>query len=858
MGDEAPLSDGVVPVKPAVGEPASADGAHTSAGMRHGPPGLEAPSRTGDGKGDWEQKLPGNWLSRIGVVAIVIGLGFLAKLAYDQGLFGPVPQLVVGLVAGAGMLVAGHHWRRRYSAWAQALSGGGIAVLYLSLFLSYALHQLMPLWATFLLMFVVTAGGVAIALRRDSMAVAIIGIVGAFLVPITLGAVDSANGGTLSGSGRNALYIAYVLTLDVGIVWLASLRNWHRFTLLGLGGSLGVFGWWYGTAEPGVSLGSAMGMLTGIFVCFVAATMLYHGLWRRRPEVVDLLLMTLNAAAYFALSYYLLAKDYEGWLGLFGFSVAGLYAVAGYMALLRSEENRRLASFAFGLAMLFLTVAVPLQLRESYASWIAAAWAVEGAALIWVAVRLEMPRLQVWGLGAFGMAMVGLLVLSGGTQQERFLPYYSDTACAFAITVVALFAAAFFLRRQGSGLRPWFLQAMIAMAGFLTVWLFSAEIVSHAQTMIDEAASLPGFGSADVVRNDENARSLALVGLWVAYGLGSLVVGAKKSWGWLRAEAYGMIAAACGLTMVLLNHSHVTIGSGYSWPVLNESFGGFAICIAALCISGYVISRYRGRLHSYEMPISGGALALANILLLWAMSGEVVASLSKSANWEYLLLVAVWCAHGFALTMWGRWGSAPVWRFGGYSLMMAAVGMAVILLNHGRAGLDRANSNAVANLSFIGAVVCICAIYLSAYVVARNGARTVNGEKAVLTVLVFVTHALALFALSSEVLTYVDTTDGKRLGLTLVWAAYGVAVVVVGILGKWRGVRLGGLVVVVVAILKLFVVDTWTLHGGHRVAAYLIVGVLLVAGGFVYHRYGDAIKGFIRDLPAKGAGSSRN
>jgi uncharacterized membrane protein len=456
------------------------------------------------------------------------------------------------------------------------------------------------------------------------------------------------------------------------------------------------------------------------------------------------------------------------------------------------------------------------------------------------------------------LAVVGLFVLSGGVQEARFLPFYSDTACAFAITILSLYAAAFFLRREGSGLQPWFLQAMIAMAGFLMIRLFSAEIVSHAQTMIDDSLAHPGMNSGLNAHSTENWRSLALVVLWAACGLGALVVGAREKWAGLRVEAYGLIAAACGLTMVLLNHSHVTIGSGYSWPVLNESFGGFAVCVVALCISAYVVSRYRGKLHSYEMPISGGALALANVMLLWAISGEVVASLSKSANWEYLLLVAVWCAHGFILTTWGKWKGTPVWRFGGYSLMMAAVGMAVILLNHGRAGLDRANSNAVVNLSFIGAMVCICAIYLSAYVVARNGGKTVNGEKAVLTVLVFVTHALALFALSSEVLTYVDTTDGKSLGLTLVWAAYGVAVVVVGILGKWRGVRLGGLVVVGVAILKLFVVDTWTLHGGHRVAAYLIVGVLLVAGGFVYHRYGDAIKGFIRDLPAKGAGSSRN
>ena len=323
MGDEVPLDDRAMPVKPAVGEAASAEAAHMSTVVRHGPPGLEEPSRPDGGNGDWERMLPGNWLSRIGVVAIVIGLGFLAKLAYDQGLFGPVPQLVAGLVAGVAMLVAGHHWRRRYSAWAQALSGGGIAVLYLSVFSSYAFHQLMPFWVTFLLMFVVTAVGVGIALRRDSMAVAIIGIVGAFLVPITLGAADIGNEDALTGGGRTALHISYVLTLDVGVVWLASLRNWRWMTLLGLAGSLGVFGWWYGTSDPDVSVGAGMGMLTGIFICFVAATMLYHGLWRRRPAVADMLLMTLNAVTYFSLSYYLLARDNESWLGLFGFSLAG-------------------------------------------------------------------------------------------------------------------------------------------------------------------------------------------------------------------------------------------------------------------------------------------------------------------------------------------------------------------------------------------------------------------------------------------------------------------------------------------------------------------------------------------------------
>ena len=115
-------------------------------------------------------------------------------------------------------------------------------------------------------------------------------------------------------------------------------------------------------------------------------------------------------------------------------------------------------------------------------------------------------------------------------------------------------------------------------------------------------------------------------------------------------------------------------------------------------------------------------------------------------------------------------------------------------------GWSGSNSSPVVNYSFGAALVCVCAIYAGCLHDGEGRPEEwISGERAVLTVLVFLAHALALFALSSEVLTYVDTTDGKSLGLTLTWAAFGVAVVVAGIVGKWRGVRLGGLVVVGVA-----------------------------------------------------------
>jgi uncharacterized membrane protein len=151
----------------------------------------------------------------------------------------------------------------------------------------------------------------------------------------------------------------------------------------------------------------------------------------------------------------------------------------------------------------------------------------------------------------------------------------------------------------------------------------------------------------------------------------------------------------------------------------------------------------------------------------------------------------------------------------------------------------------------------VSAVYLAGYLVANHRGKLLSGEKVVLPALIVAANVLSLYALSSEVWTYAGSASGKSMGLTMLWAAYGMVLVVVGLLGKWAWVRLGGLALVAVAVLKLFILDTLTLDDPYRVAAYITLGVLLLAGGFVYHRYADVIKGFIMDRPEKGVGPAR-
>jgi uncharacterized membrane protein len=116
-------------------------------------------------------------------------------------------------------------------------------------------------------------------------------------------------------------------------------------------------------------------------------------------------------------------------------------------------------------------------------------------------------------------------------------------------------------------------------------------------------------------------------------------------------------------------------------------------------------------------------------------------------------------------------------------------------------------------------------------------------------------NLLLLLALSAEIIGAVDNgvisvsgqaaLNTKSLGLSLLWASYGSIGLVAGIVVGWRMVRVGSLVLLAIPILKLFLVDSFALESGYRVAAFLVLGVLLLIGGYLYQRYSETIKSLI-------------
>lgn len=475
----------------------------------------------GDVEREWEQILGGHWLARIGVVALIIGIAFFLKFAFDNNWIGPTGRVILGIVAGLAMLGGGYYWQRRYPILTQALSGEGIAVLYLSIFAAFAIYDLVHFYVAFAFLLLVSVASAALALRYNSMALAIIGIFGAFVAPFLLGTFG-ARGPSDSQAGQAFQLLAYVLVVDLGVLTLSTFRNWHWFRLLALLCSLAAFGAWYGEFESEVGPIAAEVGLTLIFIIFVGATSLFHIIWRRIPQDFDYALMVINAAAYYGISYGLLRGDFRVWLGGFSLLLAIFYGCLAYTVLKRGIENVRLGYFALSIALVFLTVAIPVQLGNR--AWTTVAWAAEGIILMWLSFTLRMPRLRWYGYAVFFSTAVRLLFFDHIVDVRTFQPVLNERFLAFLVSIAALYLTGYLLRQKRGALQDWEERAasvypvFFVAANFFSLWILSAEVINYFDT------------------------SLALTILWAVYAVIILVVGILKQWRPVRLWALALLA----------------------------------------------------------------------------------------------------------------------------------------------------------------------------------------------------------------------------------------------------------------------------------------------------------------------------
>jgi len=174
---------------------------------------------------DWEQLIGVKMFSAVAGIALVLAAVFFLRYSIDHGWLAPPVRVAIGLLTGIALLVACDlKAARRYPVTANALDAAAIAILFATFFAAHALWHLIPAIAAFGLLALVTAVAVLLSIRRDSLFIAVLGLLGGFATPVLLS----------TGENRPIPLFAYLLLLNIGLAWVAQRKRWSMLTILTL------------------------------------------------------------------------------------------------------------------------------------------------------------------------------------------------------------------------------------------------------------------------------------------------------------------------------------------------------------------------------------------------------------------------------------------------------------------------------------------------------------------------------------------------------------------------------------------------------------------------------------------------
>jgi hypothetical protein len=174
---------------------------------------------------DWESLAGDKLFPAISGIAIVLAAIFFLRYSAQQGWLQPPVRVLIGIAVAIALLVVCElKAARKYSTLANALDAAAIAILFATFFAAHALWNLIPTLVTFALLAAVTAIAVLLSLRRESLFIAVLGLLGGFATPALLS----------TGENRPVPLFAYLVLLNVGLAWVAHKQTWPVLSVLTL------------------------------------------------------------------------------------------------------------------------------------------------------------------------------------------------------------------------------------------------------------------------------------------------------------------------------------------------------------------------------------------------------------------------------------------------------------------------------------------------------------------------------------------------------------------------------------------------------------------------------------------------
>lgn len=325
----------------------------------------------------WSYFTDGNIFVRIGLLVLFFGVAFLLRYAAEHSMLPLELRFITAALVGMGLLGAGWRLRQKNRVYALLLQGGGIGIVYITIFAAFQISNLLPSALTFLLLVTFALLTAALAVMQNARGLAIFASIGGFLAPFLAS----------SGSGNYVGLFSYFALLNASIFIIAWKKSWRLLNLIGFAFTFLTFTTWFAFEYQREMLLPTTGFLLLFFLMYSLIGVFYA--LKQDHKLRGLIDGTLVFGTPVIASSLMMAmfRHYDYGIALTA-AALGVYYVAVSRFLWRraGEPLRLLAEAMLAIGVVFATLAIPYALDGH---WTSATWALEAAGILWVSIRQQ-------------------------------------------------------------------------------------------------------------------------------------------------------------------------------------------------------------------------------------------------------------------------------------------------------------------------------------------------------------------------------------------------------------------------------------------------------------------------------------
>jgi len=369
------------------------------------------------------------WIGGIGIVAVILGVSFFLKYSFDNNLIGEAGRVMLGIVGGIAFLGTGEYLQQKKNLgrYAQILSGGGLAVLYLSFYAAFALFHLIPALLAAVGMVAVTTTGMMLSHRYSAYSLALVALLGGLLTPLVLS----------TGENQALMLFSYILLLDAGTLLLLRFRQWPSLAAVSLFSTALLYSSWHQAFYSADQQTIAFVAVTVYFALY-NLYLLFFRVRQASSSTADHLVI-FGSGLFLFLAFLAQQESADGWpVRFFALLLAAIeIALAAFVS--RGPASARMSVVSYAALSVVMTVIATFISFER--GWVLPAISIEMAILGWWACKLDLPDFR-WGvylLGIFVLMRFSYDALLSLDPFERFVPIFNRRFPGCAVSVASFY-----------------------------------------------------------------------------------------------------------------------------------------------------------------------------------------------------------------------------------------------------------------------------------------------------------------------------------------------------------------------------------------------------------------------------------